>query len=272
MRFKYKKGVGAVTDAERRGFTQLDQDTAIAECKMAQHRVQLGRCTMTTCEKPMDLRGARWISAHGKVSTLTEWAKGLDDEYDPATLCATRHPRTPDAIREEYTNGNRGHELACRGCAMRFHHTMYGENGAGAAYDRNYKRIAAERSLSEGDLSDPSIVMDLHHTVIAYLTQDRASRLAEEKGRVAPEDVNMPAKTKKARPFGGGRKKPGYRTRGQSVLPASGNIPLSGEWVPRTTDADLLVIQAEQDAMGPTDFERQMSETWEAALKTASNA
>jgi len=231
MRYKYKTGVGGVSEAKRRGYAQRDQDMAVAECKMAQFLVQSGRCTM--CPKAMVLRYARWINSHGRIATLSEWAKRTDDEFDPKTLSTLQHPRSPLAIHQEFADGNRGHELACSGCAQRFSYAMYGENGAGAAYDRNYQRIAAEM----GFLNDPANSDKVHAAVIHYLSQSRLARLEEEKGRVMPEDVE--AAPKKARPSRSGRKRGNYRTKPQPERPAGPPAAPSAGTITMPTDAEV---------------------------------
>lgn len=247
---KYRPGVGAVTAAERRGFSERDQARAIAECKTTQFTIQRGLCIW--CQEPTPLRMTRWVSARGAASTLTEWSKRLLPVFDPATLSNELHHRSPDEIRAEYANGNNGHELACRGCAMRFHHTLYGENGAGAAYGRRYARLVAERGIPEDQLHDPAVASRLHYEVVEYLGQSRAARLAEVSGTVEPEDVEprVPKKRKGKR-----ARRPG-RSRGNELV--------GPDWVRPGADEALRYERELQAARPESDLERQTRELLES--------
>jgi hypothetical protein len=184
---RHRPGIGAVTQCERRGFTYQEQEIALAECKLAQYRVQLGQCIW--CCRPMDIREGRWISARGATATLTEWSKAMTKQFNADSNCPALSHRSPGEIRAEYADGNRGHELACRGCAQRFHNTLYGENGAGAAYRRRFARLVNERGLTEEQQADPDTVLALHQDVISHLSQTRAARLAEAIGNATPAET-----------------------------------------------------------------------------------
>ena len=258
MKKLYRPGIGAVTRTERRGFSEQDQDVALAECKMAQYDVQGGRCIL--CTKAMFLPQARWISAHGATATLSEWAKAMTQEYHMETHCPVLHHRSPDEIRAEYGNALRGHELACRGCAMRVHYALYGENGAGAAYRKHYGKLVDERRLTEDQQHDPEVVMQLHTDTLSYLGQTRMARLSENWGKVDPDDVKVKPKVHNLRR----KKSSNPYHRGTPAVARKERLIGTGP----EADAALEFCRAEAAARPETDLERMSRELIEdAALK-----
>lgn len=209
------------------------------------------------------------MSSRGATATLIEWSKAMNKTFDQDTLCNILSHRSPDEIRAEYANGNRGHELACRGCAMKLHHCLYGAAGPGAAYTKHYKKLVAERGVTEEQQHNPDVVMELHTSVVSHLGQTRMARLLTATGTVSPKD------TERTKNLNAGRSAPRKtrskyvprRGKRRALLDPEGNKAIGPNWLRPEADAALAAEQEYERTRPETDMERIAREVLESYTK-----
>lgn len=173
----------------RDGFTAADQEYALAQCKRMQLGVQNGLCAL--CNNRMSPSRSAWVVS-GTRQNLRKWTFGEDDgAFDPVNLVFVVHQKSPAVIIEEYKRG--GHELAHRGCVIRFKNYHGVSRGRKGAILDEYTRMVRERGLDDGSLrSRPEVITALWNEATENVEARRldALRTASEKGIEALKSKN----------------------------------------------------------------------------------
>lgn len=137
MKALWNKGIGAVTQKERLGFSQQDQRVALYECKVAQFDAQRGECGI--CHQPLDPQYAVWATAKWMNGmSLASWTFGKNMQYNHEALGFDSTFRSPDEIRAEYGGGQGGHHLFHRKCMRRWRGEAPGMPAGGPVWEREF--------------------------------------------------------------------------------------------------------------------------------------
>lgn len=256
---RWNKGIGAVTQRQRLGFSERDQRDALYECKAAQFAIQEGHCGV--CYEFMDPIHAIWTCSRWmRGNSLAQWAFGQALEYNHETLGIDSHFRSPDEIRAEYDEGTRGHALFHRRCLAKWKRMAPGLHGNGPAYVREL-----ELALSEGHdaiAADRMALERIHEQARAVMKDGRVDPKAKKDAWLS--DVQgAQAKTP-----GKVRQTANYRTK-RPKQASNGGERVEPRQFHRPTEAEKQVIRDAADAEMDTPFARYIEELGQKALRDA---
>jgi hypothetical protein len=139
----WNRGIGAVTQKERLGYSQRDQRFALYQCKVAEFAANDGRCGICHC--PMDPKYAVWANPRKpKNPSLAKWAFGQSVEFNHKTLGFESGYRSPDEILAEYDGGRAGYHLYHPWCMGKWRAQSPGLYPGGPAWEREFDKAREE--------------------------------------------------------------------------------------------------------------------------------